>query len=69
MVASEPKIYPLMIVRILKQQTTRELLRLFPQHLIKHFWNEKTFFTDGYFVSNIGEVSSETLKKYIQKQG
>ncbi|EPZ61066.1 transposase IS200 like family protein [[Clostridium] sordellii VPI 9048] len=42
---------------------------MFPQHLIKHFWNEKTFFTDGYFVSNIGEVSSETLKKYIQKQG
>jgi len=42
---------------------------MFPQYLSKHFWKEKTFFTDGYFVSTIGEVSSETLKKYIQNQG
>lgn len=69
MVESEPKVSPLMIVRVLKQQTTRELWKLFPQYLSKHFWKEKTFFTDGYFVSTIGEVSSETLKKYIQNQG
>ncbi|MCE5222041.1 MAG: transposase [Clostridium sp.] len=25
--------------------------------------------TDGYFISTIGEVSSETLKNYIQNQG
>lgn len=30
---------------------------------------ERTFFTDGYFVSTIGEVSAETLRKYIQNQG
>jgi Transposase and inactivated derivatives len=37
--------------------------------LQKHFWKEKTIFTDGYFVSTIGEVSSEALKNYIQNQG
>ena len=30
---------------------------------------ENTFFTDGYFVSTIGEVSSKTLKRYIENQG
>lgn len=69
MVESEPKVSPLMIVRVLKQQITKELWKLFSQSLSKHFWKEKTFLTDGYFVSTIGEVSSETLKKYIQNQG
>lgn len=69
LVESEPKISPLMIVRVLKQQTTIRLWKRFESSLRKHFWKEKTFFTDGYFVSTIGEVSSETLKKYIQNQG
>jgi len=58
-----------MIVRVLKQQTTVRLWNDFSKHLQKYFWKEKTFFTDGYFVSTIGEVSSETLKNYIQNQG
>ena len=69
MVESEPKVSSLMIVRVLKQQTTVRLWNDFSKHLQKHFWKEKTFFTDGYFVSKIGEVSSETLKNYIQNQG
>lgn len=69
MIESEPKISPLMIVRVLKQQTTKMLWRSFSTQLQKHFWKEKIFFTDGYFVSTIGEVSSETLRKYIQNQG
>lgn len=69
LVESEPKVSPLMIVRVLKQQTTIRLWNHFEGILGKYFWKEKTFFTDGYFVSTIGEVSSETLKKYIQNQG
>ena len=69
MVESEPKVSPLMIVRALKQHTTVEIWKRFPKELSKQFWKEKTFFTDGHFVSTIGEVSSETLKKYIQNQG
>ncbi len=66
MIESEPKVSTLMIVRVLTQQTTIRLWKEFWDKLRKHFWKEKTFFTDGYFVSTIGEVSSQTLKKYIQ---
>lgn len=69
LIESEPKISPLMIVRVLKQQSTIRLWKRFGSSLRKHFWKEKTFFTDGYFVSTIGEVSSETIKKYIENQG
>lgn len=33
------------------------------------FWKERTFWSDGYFISSIGEVSSDTLKHYIENQG
>lgn len=33
------------------------------------FWKERTFFSDGYFISSIGNVSQETLKNYIENQG
>ena len=69
MVESVPKLSPLMIVRILKQQTTIQMWKLYHKELSKQFWNENTFFTDGYFCSTIGEVSSKTLKHYIQNQG
>ncbi|MCE5221927.1 MAG: IS200/IS605 family transposase [Clostridium sp.] len=69
MVESEPKVSPLMIIRVLKQQTTVMLWNDFSKHLQKHFWKEKSFFTDGYFISTISEVSSGTLKNYIQNQG
>ena len=39
------------------------------KELKRHFWKENTFWTDGYFCSTIGEVSSKTLEKYIQNQG
>ena len=69
MIESEPKVSPLMIVRVLKQQCTTEPWRVYKKELSKHYWSENTFFTDGYFVSTIGEVSSKTLKKYIENQG
>lgn len=30
---------------------------------------KKTFFTDGYFICSIGNVSEKTLKEYIENQG
>lgn len=69
LIESKPKVSPLMIVRALKQQTTIKLWNKFSDKLCKYFWKERTFFTDGYFVSTIGEVSVETLRKYIQNQG
>jgi putative transposase len=43
MIESAPKVFPLMIVRVLKQQTTVKLWNDFSKHLQKHFWKEKTF--------------------------
>jgi len=69
MIESVPKLSPLMIVRVLKQQTTVLSWKNHNTYLKKHFWKEKTLWTDGYFISSIGEVSSKTLAKYIKNQG
>lgn len=69
MINSVPKLSPLMIVRVLKQQSTQIIYGRYHAELKKYFWKENTFWTDGYFCSSIGEVSSESLKKYIENQG
>ena len=69
MISSVPKISPLQIVRVLKQQSTIQMWRRYASELKKQYWKENTFCTDGYFCSTIGEVSSKTLKHYIQNQG
>ena len=67
--SSVPKISPLQIVRVLKQQSTIQMWRRYASEIKKQYWKENTFWTDGYFCSTIGEVSSKTLKHYIQNQG
>ena len=69
MISSAPKISPLQIVRVLKQQSTIQMWKRYASELKKQYWKENTFWTDGYFCSTIGEVSSKTLKHYIQNQG
>ena len=65
MISSVSKISPLQIVRVLKQQSTIQMWRRYASELKKQYWKENTFWTDGYFCSTIGEVSSKTLKHYI----
>lgn len=69
MIDSVPKLSPLQIVRVLKQQSTIQIWRMYNRELKRHYWTENTFWTDGYFCSTIGEVSNKTLKRYIQNQG
>lgn len=69
MIESEPKLSPLMIVRVLKQQSTKMIWNEYPKLMRKYFWHEITFWTDGYFFSTIGEVSQEMLRRYIENQG
>ncbi|MDD4123773.1 MAG: IS200/IS605 family transposase [Bacilli bacterium] len=59
------------IVRLLKQISTYQIWRKNNNHLYlsKQFWKEKTFWSDGYFACSIGNVSKETIEKYIQSQG
>ena len=69
LVNSDPKVSPLQIVRRLKQESTKRLWVLYPEVLRRWFYREHTLWTDGYFVSSIGNVSQETVRKYIENQG
>lgn len=64
-----PKWSILQIVRLLKQQTTFRIWKKHSTYLSKHFWKERTFWSDGYFSCSIGTISKETIQKYIQNQG
>jgi putative transposase len=69
LVQAEPKISPLYIVKKLKGKSTIILWKNYSQILTRYFWKEHTFWSDGYFVSTIGNVSEQTLQKYINEQG
>ena len=68
MIRSDPKLSPLQIVRRLKQMSTSAVWKKYRDFLRHNFYKEHTFWTDGYFVSSIGNVSRETIKKYIENQ-
>ena len=59
------------IVRRFKQISTYRIWRQNNNHIVlnKHFWVEKTFWSDGYFACSIGNVSQETIRKYIENHG
>jgi putative transposase len=69
LVKSEPGMSPLAVVRRLKQESTIQLWQRHEKELKKHFWKERTFWSDGYFCCTIGNASQETIKKYIESQG
>lgn len=69
LVSYPPRLSVSMIVRRLKQESTIKLWTIFPDYLSKHFWKERTFWSDGYFVSSIGEANPETIRMYIENQG
>ena len=69
LIESSPSFSVVQIVRKLKQESVFGLWKEFESLLSKIYWNERTFWTDGYFVSTTGDVSSETVRKYIENQG
>ena len=69
LVNSIPRLSPLQIVRKLKKESTYRIWKLHSDILRRIYWKEYTLWTDGYFVSTIGNVSQETVKHYIENQG
>ena len=57
------------IVKIIKQETTHYLWVRRGDTLSKDYWKKRIFWSDGYFAASIGEVSSATIRKYIESQG
>ena len=69
MIETEPTMSVSKIVNLMKSYTTYHIWERYSTYLRKHFWKEHTFWTDGYFACNVGNVSEEMLKKYIENQG
>lgn len=69
LIESVPRLSPSQIVRRLKQQSHYILWQNFRPYLSRFYWNENVLWTDGYFCSSIGDVSSKTLQEYIDSQG
>ncbi len=69
LVKSEPRISPLAIVRKLKQESTFQLWQRHEKELKQHSWQERTFWSDGYFCCTIGNASQGTIRRYIESQG
>ena len=65
----EPKISVSSIVNRLKSISTNRLWKRYKNYLKNHFWKEKTFWSDGYFICSTGNANMETIKKYIEAQG
>ena len=57
------------IVKLLKQEITYYLWQKYPDYLSRQYWKRKVFWSYGYFVCSIGEVSSSIIQKYIESQG
>jgi putative transposase len=69
MIDSSPNVSISQIVRRIKQQTTLAVWQNYEDFLRRHFWREKTFWSDGYFASSVGNASIDTVRQYIQNQG
>ncbi len=55
-------------MQFIKSLTAREIFRRCPE-VKKQLWGGE-FWTDGYFVSTVGQHSTEhVIKQYIQNQG
>jgi REP-associated tyrosine transposase len=68
LVQSVPMLSPKRIVQIIKSITAREIFRACPE-VKKQLWGGE-FWTDGYFISTVGQHGNESvIKKYIQNQG
>ena len=57
------------IVNRLKSMSTNHIWKQYKSFLSSRFWKEHTFWSDGYFACSTGDVSTETIQKYIEEQG
>lgn len=55
------------VIRNLKSISGYYLFKNFPYLRSKYFWNTG-FWTNGYFVSTVGDISTETILEYIKNQ-
>ncbi|MCH3988028.1 MAG: IS200/IS605 family transposase [Lachnospiraceae bacterium] len=57
------------IVSVLKQYSTYHAWRDHGAMLRHFYWKENTLWSDGYFAASVGQVSQQTIERYIEQQG
>lgn len=66
-ISTKPTVAPTDIVRTLKSISAIELFKEHPK--LKQFYEKCGFlWSKGYFISTIGNISADTVKKYIEEQ-
>ena len=65
-VSAPPKMSPSLLVQYLKGITGRKLYEKFPE-LRQRLWKGELW-NHSYYVETIGDVSAETIRKYIEHQ-
>lgn len=68
MIETEPNWNLSGLVRTIKSDTTYYVWKKYHNYLSKWFWKEHTFWTDGYFICSVGNISEKVLKEYIENQ-
>lgn len=61
LISMKPSISVSQIVRVLKQGSTIYIWKNYRQYLKTYFWKERTFWSDGYFVTSIGNANEKTI--------
>lgn len=51
------------------EQFSAVLGKLYETYLSTQFWNERTFWSDSYYVASIGNVSEGVILEYVRSQG
>ena len=62
-----PKVSVSDAVRVIKTNTARQLKKKFP-FLVSGYFDQKTIWSIGYFVSTVG-LNEEVIARYIEQQG
>ncbi|WP_442870818.1 transposase [Blautia massiliensis (ex Durand et al. 2017)] len=58
------------IASILKQESTYYIWRTHHHKtLARHYWAERTLWSDGHFAVSVGDASAEIIRQYIASQG
>lgn len=65
-VTAPPKLSPSLLVQYLKGITGRKIMERYPD-LKKQLWNGELW-NHLYFVETVGDVSAETVRRYIENQ-
>ena len=57
------------IVKHLKMTTMNKVWSKYHDYMKLKFWKKKVLWSGGYYVSSVGDIDEEKVKKYIKNQG